>query len=69
MGSALPVRVAEIVLQRLENKIVKVFSEKKLFWRRYVNNTFLFVYKSDIDLIYSFSNKLSSHIQFTCDLE
>ena len=37
MGSALSVRFAEIVMQRLENKIVKVFSEKICFgdvmWR------------------------------------
>ena len=31
MGSALSVRVAEIVMQRLENKILEVFSEKILF--------------------------------------
>ena len=69
MGSALSVCVAEIVMQRLENKIVKVFSEKNLFWQRYVDDIFLIVDKSDVDLIFSFSNKLSSHIQFTYELE
>ena len=32
MGSALPVNVAEIVMQRLKNGIIKVLSEKILFW-------------------------------------
>ena len=64
MGSALSVGVADIVMQRFENDIVKVFSEKNLFWQRYVDDIFLIVDKSDVDLIFSFSNQLSSHIQF-----
>ena len=69
MGSTLSVRVAEIVMQRLENETAKIISEKKLFWRRYVDDIFLIVDKSDVDLIFSFSNQLIGHIQFTLELE
>ena len=47
MGSALSVRVVEIVMQRLEKENVKVFSEKNLFWQRYVDDILLIVDKSD----------------------
>ena len=69
MGSTLSVRITEIVMQRLANEIVKVFSEKILFWRCYVDDIVLIVNKSDVDLIFSFSNQLCSHIQFIYDLE
>ena len=40
MGYALAVRVAEIVMERLENEIVKNFPEKKMFWQCHVHHIF-----------------------------
>ena len=53
MASLLSVWVAEIVMQRLENEIVKVFTEKNLFWHHYVHDIFLIIDKSDVDLEHS----------------
>ena len=55
MGSALSVLVEEIVMQKLENETVKVFSEKNLFCRCYVDDIFLVVDKSDVDLFFFLS--------------
>ena len=40
MGSSLSVRIAEIVMQKIENEIISNLSEKILFWPRYVDDIF-----------------------------
>ena len=61
MGSALSVRIAEIVMQKIENEI-NILSEKIFFWRRYADDVFLITKNSDVNVILSFANHISTEI-------
>ena len=69
MGSSLFVRIAEIFMQKIKNEINCYLSEKKLFWRRYVNDLFFIAENCHINDTFIFSNSISSDIHTTLEVE
>ena len=69
MGSPLSVRIAEVVMQFLENKINSHLDKQIHFWKRYVDDIFRITSQSDINIILGYAKPLCPPIQFTLEIE
>lgn len=69
MGSSLFVRVAGIVMQYIENKIIQILKNKLKFWRRYVDDVFIVSEPEALNKILSTDNSICTSMQFTIEYE
>ena len=68
MESALSIRIAEIVMLFLENKINSFLSKHIYFWKRYVDDIFIITSQPDINIILDYANSLCPSYQFTFEI-
>ena len=69
MGSPVSVPVANLVMEHVENKIFSSNDFDVLFWRRYVDDTWVVLPKDNVSAFASFINSVEQSIQFTFELE
>ena len=69
MGSPVPVVVAEIVMQNIEEQALATYSETLPLWLRYVDDTITAVHESKIDEFHEHLNEQNTNIQFTKENE
>lgn len=69
MGSTQLVRVPEIVMQYIENKIIKILKNKLKFWRRCVDDVFFVSEPEALNEILSIGNSICTSMQFTIEYE
>ena len=69
MGSALGPVLANIFMVELERTVVPSPSDKIKLWKRYVDDTIVFVITDEIKNVWSSLNSYYSNIQFTLEIE
>lgn len=69
MGGCSSPWFAEIALEEVENKCLELLGDSVLFYRRYVDDCFLIVRSSDIDLIFNTFNNSNDYLKFTIEFE
>ncbi|XP_020606621.1 uncharacterized protein LOC110045357 [Orbicella faveolata] len=69
MGSPVAVVVAEIVMQRVEERALATCRQTIPLWLRYVDDTFTAVHKDEIDAFHDHLNEQNADIQFTIEIE
>ena len=69
MGGPSSPMFAEIALEELENMCLKTLKTSILFYRRYVDDWFLVVKKSDVDFVFNTLNNQNNLLQFTLEIE
>ena len=69
MGSAISVRIAEIIMQFLENKINSHLEIKIYFWKRYVDDIFIITFELHVNDILKYANSLCQSIQLSLEIE
>ena len=60
---------AEIALEELENHCFKILDQSVLFSRHYVDDCFLIVKASDIDVVFNTFNNFNKYLLFTLEEE
>ena len=70
MGSSLGLVMANIIVTKLENKIIKPLMNDGTikFYCRYMDDTLLFVEPQDVSCIHKLLNDFDKNLQFTIDL-
>ena len=69
MGSPVSVVVAEIVMQRLEEKALATYTNSPPFWFRYVDDTLTSLHKDEKNNFLEHLNQQNPSIQFTIEPE
>ena len=69
MGSPLGPVLANIFMVSLENSLVNKLSDKMPLWFRYVDDTFTFIKKGEIEHVIEILNKFHKDINFTHEVE
>ena len=69
MGSPVSVTVANLVMQHIEKKILLNKSYDLLFWRRFVDDTWIVIPEQNVDKFVSFINTIENSINFTVERE
>ena len=69
MGSPVSVVVAEIVMQRLEEKALATYPDPPSFWYRYVDDTLTSLKKSEKIDFHNHLNRQNPSVQFTMEPE
>ena len=69
MGSPVPVVVAEIVMQKIEERALATYKRTLAPWLRYVDDTFTAVNKDEINDFHENLNRQNADIQFTKEIE
>ncbi|BHF83695.1 hypothetical protein SprV_0902683900 [Sparganum proliferum] len=65
MGSPISGLLAELVLQQLEEEVMRTFKAK--MWLRYVDDTFVIMKTCEIEQLHLSLNRVFPAIQFTCE--
>ena len=69
MGSPLGPVLANIFMVELENQLIPKTGDKVLLWERYVDDTFTFIKKIEIESVKELLNSFHPDIQFTHEIE
>ena len=69
MGSPLGPVLANIFMVELENTLVPQLGRKMALWERYVDDTFTFIHKNEIENVKNILNTFHKDIQFTHEIE
>ena len=69
MGNPLGPVLANIFMVELENKLVPTLSGKMSLWYRYVDDTFTFIKKDELENVKSVLNDFHEDIKFTHEIE
>ena len=69
MGSPLDPILAWISMVELENMLVPILKQYTKNWRRYVDDTFVYVKNGSIEYVWSVLETLHSNIKFTYEKE
>ena len=69
MGSSISVIVANLVMESIENKMLKDFASPPRIWLRYVNDTFVVLKKTEVVSFHKFINNIEDNIKFTVEQE
>ena len=69
MGSPLGPVLANIFMVELETKLIPSLSDKISLWQRYVDDTFTFIRKDQIDYVKNVLNNFHPDIKFTHEME
>ena len=65
MGSPLGPVIANIFMVELEKKVIPTISDKVSLWYRYVDDTFTFVKKGEVDNVLRILDNFHNNIKFT----
>ena len=69
MGSPVSPVVANIFMEHIEEAALNTSPSPVRFWRRYVDDTFCFLQKSDVNVVLDHINSISPYINFTVEKE
>ena len=69
MGSPLGPVIANIFMVELEKTLVPTLDDKVSLWFRYVDDTFTFIKKGEVDNVMNELNNFHPNIKFTCEKE
>ena len=67
MGSPISPIVANLYMEEFENKAINSAPQSPLFWRRFVDDTFIIMQSSQKTSFLEHLNNIDEHIQFTCE--
>ena len=68
MGSPIFVIVANLVMESIENKMLKDFASLPRIWLRYIDDTFV-LKKTEVASFHKFINNIEDSIKFTVEQE
>jgi len=69
MGSPIPVVVAEIVMQNIEEQALATYTRTILLWLGYVDDAFTALHKDEIDDFHEHLYRQKADIQFPKEIE
>ena len=69
MGSPISVIVANLVMESIENKMLKDFASPPRIWLRYIDDTFVVLKKTEVASFHKFINNIKNSIKFTVEQE
>jgi hypothetical protein len=69
MGSPISTIVANLVMENLENRIFSQNVADVLFWKRFVDDSWVVIKDSDVQKFFNFINQLEPSIAFTMEKE
>ena len=69
MGSSVSPIVANLVMEDVEERILCNRSFDILYWKRYVDDTFVVLPASEVELFFTFINTVEPSIKFPCEKE
>ena len=69
MGSPLGPVLANVFMVELEKQVLPLLTNKVSSWERYVDDTFTFVKKGEIDNVIDILNGFHKDVQFTNEVE
>ena len=69
MGSPISIIVANLVMESIENKMLKDFASPPRIWLRYIDDTFVVLKKTEVVSFYKFINNIEESIKFTVEQE
>ena len=69
MGSPISVIVANLVMESIENKMLRDFASPPRIWLRYIDDTFVVLKKTEVVSFYKFINNIEDSIKFTVEQE
>lgn len=64
MGSSHSVVIAEIMMQKIENYLLKKMGPCFIFWQRYIDNTFIVADPDDLDMANSICLRMNFTIEY-----
>ena len=69
IGSPISVIVANLVMESIENKMLKDFASPPRIWLRYIDDTFVVLKKTEVVSFHKFINNIEERIKFTVKQE
>ena len=69
MGSPISIIVANLVMESIENKMLKDFASPPCIWLRYIDDTFVVLKKTEVASFHKFINNIEDSIKFTIEQE
>ena len=61
--------LADLVIQDIEETVMKSFKKYIYFYGRFVDDSYILVNKDKLDLVFNSFNSVNNRINFTCELE
>ena len=69
MGSPVSVIIANLVMGNVEEEAMSTFLNLPKFWRRYVDDTFVIIKKTEVDEFHNHINNIEASIKFSTEHE
>ena len=69
MGSPVSVIIANLVMENVEEGAMSTFLNPPKFWRRYVDDTFVIIKKTEVDEFHNHVNNIEASTKFTIEHE
>ena len=69
MGFPITVIVANLVMESIENKMLKDFASSPRIWLRYIDDTFVVLKKTEVVSFHEFINNIEDSIKFRVEQE
>ena len=69
MGSSISVIIANLVMENVEEGAMPTFLNPLKFWRRYVDDTFIIIKKTEVNEFHNHINNIEASIKFTIEHE
>ena len=69
MGSPISVIIANLVMENVEEGAMSNFLNPPKFWKRYVDDTFVIIKKTEVDKFHNYINDIKASIKFTIERE
>ena len=69
MGAPISVIVANLVMESIENKMLKDFASPPCMWLRCIDDTFVVLKKTELASFHKFINNIEDSIKFTVEQE
>ena len=69
MGSPISVIIANLVMENIEEGAMSIFLNPSKFWRRYVDDPFVIIKKTEVNEFYRRINDIEASIKFIIEHE
>ena len=69
MGSPVSVIIANLVMENVEEEAMSTFLNPPKFWKRYVDDTFVIIKKTEVDEFHKHINNIEASIKFSTEHE
>ena len=69
MSSPISVKIANLIMEDVEEGAMSTFLNPPKFWRRYVDDTFVIIKKTEVDKFHNRVNDIEASIKFTIEHE